>query len=110
MKNAKINIQEKDSNLVPKMIFRYLPYWPMFLLLLVLAGAAGWLYLRFQTPLYESTAKIMIKDEHKGTEDAKTVEDLNMMSTKKIVDNEVEVIQSRTLLNNVVRALSLYAP
>lgn len=110
MRNAKINTEEKDSNLLGKVVFRYLPYWPLFLLLFLLAGAGGWLYLRFQTPLYESTARLEIKDEKKGTQSTKTLEDLNAISTKKIIENEIEVLQSRTLLNNVIRNLRLYAP
>jgi len=110
MKNAKINSEDRDNNYLAKIVFRYLPYWPLFLLLMVLAGGGAWLYLRFQTPLYQSTARLMIKDEKKGTENTKALEDLNIISTKKIIENEVEVIQSRTLLNNVVSNLHLYAP
>ena len=110
MKNAKITIEERDNNYLAKIVFRYLPYWPMFVLLVFLAGAGAWLYLRLQTPLYESSARLMIKDEKKGTENAKALEDLNIISTKKIIENEIEVIQSRTLINNVVTNLHLYAP
>ncbi|HEX8313717.1 MAG TPA: polysaccharide biosynthesis tyrosine autokinase [Flavisolibacter sp.] len=110
MKNARINTEERDNNFLANVVFRYLPYWPLFILLVFLAGAGAWLYLRFQTPLYESTARLMIKDEKKGTENAKALEDLNIISSKKIIENEIEVIQSRTLLNNVIKSLKLYAP
>lgn len=110
MRNAKFKVEEKESNFLANMIFQYLPYWPLFLLLIVLFSAGAWLYLRAQTPLYASSARLMIKDETKGTEDRKALEDLDLISTKKIIENEVEVIQSRTLLNNVIRELNLYAP
>ncbi len=92
------------------MIYRYLPYWPLFVLLFVVAlgGAIG--YLRYTTPLYESTARILIKDEKKGAEESKAVESMDMLSTKKIIENEVEVIQSKTLIDEVVKRLRLYAP
>lgn len=93
-----------------QILFRYVPYWPLFLFLFAAAGAGAWLYIRSITPLYESTARILIKDQKKGTEDAKTVEELNPLSTKKIIENETEVIRSRPLLNEVVQNLSLYAP
>lgn len=110
MKNAKVYTDERETNFLSKAVFRFLPYWPLFGALLLLAGAGAWLYLRFQTPLYESTAVLMIKDEKKGTENTKALDDLNVISTKKIIENEVEVIQSRTLLNNVVKNLALNAP
>lgn len=110
MKNSKNRIEEKESNFLAKIIFRFLPYWPMFAILFLLAGIGSWLYLRFTTPLYESTARLLIKDEKKGTENTKALEDLNLISTKKIIENEMEVIQSRPLLNEVVKSLHLYAP
>lgn len=110
MKNAKTYIADGDKNFLSNLVFRYLPYWPLFLLLVLLSCAASWLYLRYQTPLYESTARLLIKDEKKGTENTKTLEDLDRISSKKIVENEMEVIQSRTLLNNVIKDLQLYAP
>lgn len=110
MKNARNKAEERESNFLAKLVFRYLPYWPLFLLLLAVAGGGAWLYLRYQTPLYETTARLMIKDEKKGAENTKALEDLNLISTKKIIENEVEVIQSRTLLTEIVKSLHLYAP
>lgn len=111
MKNARtVNSEDKEPNFLRNVLFRYMPYWPLFLLLLVLAGAGAWLYLRYTTPLYQSTARLLIKDERKGTENARGLEDLNLISTKKIIENEVEVIQSRPLMIDVVKSLHLYAP
>ncbi|RYY55553.1 MAG: polysaccharide biosynthesis tyrosine autokinase [Chitinophagaceae bacterium] len=98
----------KDANLFSKLLFHYSPYWPLFLIFLVLSVAGAWTYLRFTTPIFESTARILIKDEKKGTEASKALESLDMLSTKKIIENEMEVIQSRSLLTDVVNQLGLY--
>ncbi len=110
MKNARTNNEEKEPNFLRNILFRYMPYWPLFLFLLTLAGAGAWLYLRYTIPLYQSTARLLIKDERKGTENTRALEDLNLISTKKIIENEVEVIQSRPLMIDVVKTLHLYAP
>jgi len=89
---------------------RYISYWPWFVFLLALAIGGGWLYMRYTVPQYESTARILIKDEKKGVEDSKGLESLNLISTKKILENEMEVLKSRTLLTEVVKNLNLYAP
>ena len=91
------------------LLFRYVPYWPIFLLALILCGGAAWFYLRITPPQYEVTASIMIKDEKKGSTDGQTVNQLNQMSEKRIVENESEIFQSRTLMQEVVNNLSLYA-
>lgn len=100
---------DKDTNFISKFVFQFSPYWPLFLVLFIIAGAGAWAYLHYSTPIYESTARILIKDEKKGIEDAKSLEALNMLSSKKIIENEIEVIQSRTLLSEVVVNLGLYA-
>jgi len=111
MKSGKVTRAEQEgSNAGGQLIFKYLPYWPLFLLLTAAALLGSWIYLRYTTPMYESSARILIKDEKKGTEDSKALEEFNLLSTKKIIENETEVIQSRTLLDEVVGTLGLYAP
>lgn len=88
---------------------RYVVYWPYFLMLLILAVAGAWFYLHLATPFYEATARILIKDETKGAEDAKGIEFLNMINTAKLIENESEVISSKSLIINVVKELDLYA-
>ena len=102
--------KDQETNLLSQAIYRYVPYWPLFLILILLGFGVAWFYIRFSPSLYESTAKILIKDERKGAENTKAFEELNLLATKKIIENEVDVIQSRTLLNEVVKHLLLYAP
>ena len=101
---------DHEEGIVQQITSKYLPYWPMFILAVILAGVAAFFYLRYTTPIYEATASILIKDEKKGNEDSKMVESLDLISSKKIVENEIEVIQSRSLMEDVVKKLALYAP
>ena len=111
MQNNRIKINEEvEDNFFQQLVLKYVPYWPMFLMALCLAGCIAYVYLRYAIPVYEATATILIKDEKKGNEDSKLMESLDQISSKKIVENEIEVLQSRTLMVNVVKALSLYAP
>lgn len=89
---------------------RYASNWPWFVFLLLLATVGAFVYMRYAIPRYESTARLLIKDEKKGVEDSKGLESLNLISTKKILENEMEVLQSRTLVKEVVNNLKLYAP
>ena len=63
-------------------------------------------YIRYATPIYEATATVIIKDEKKGNEESKLVESLDQISSKKIVENEIEIIQSRKLMEDVVTTLA----
>lgn len=98
------------ENLTSLLWNKYFPYWRLYLLLVVLAVGVVWYRLHFKLPVYECTAKLLIKDEKKGLEDSKMMESLNLLATKKIIENEIEVIKSRTLMAQVVKELKLYAP
>jgi len=106
----KRGIEDKENNMISEMLFKYLPYWPLFLALFVVFGAGAWLYLHYTTPIYEASATILVKDEKKGVDDANLMEQLDLFGSKKLVENEIEVIRSRMLMHEVVENLSLYAP
>lgn len=100
----------QKENFSQMLVSKFLPYWPLFIIFAILAVAGAFVYLRYATPIYEASATLIIKDEKKGNEDSKLTESLDMISSKKIVENEIEVIQSRTLMDNVVKKYHLYAP
>lgn len=110
MQIIKKDIEAKGTNTPGHVIFKFLPYWPLFLFLLVCSMGLAWVYLHFATPQYESNARILIKNEKNGDEEARSVESLDFSSPKKVIDNEIEIIQSWTLINEVVKKLGLYAP
>ncbi|HEX6430595.1 MAG TPA: polysaccharide biosynthesis tyrosine autokinase [Niastella sp.] len=101
---------ERKETSVNQLWNRYASYWPWFTFLLLLAVGAACFYMKYAIPQYESTARLLIKDEKKGVEDSKGLESINVISTKKILENEMEVLQSRSLVKEVVNNLQLYAP
>ena len=91
-------------------LLKYLPYWPLFLIFSALCLAGAYLYLWYATPLYQANATLIIKDQQKGYDDSKLTASLDLINTSKIIENEIEVIKSRTLMETVVRKFRLYAP
>jgi len=101
---------EVEENLISVLISRFLPFWPLFALLMLMGLMAAWAYLKIATPIYEASATLIIKDENKGVDDAALMESIDPFNSKKIIENEIEVIQSRSLMEKVVKDLHLYAP
>ncbi|TPE42979.1 GumC family protein [Pontibacter mangrovi] len=100
-----------ENNIFSSLLYKYLPYWPLFALLLLISCLGTWGYLRyFAIPSYETSASLIIKDENKGVNDAKMTESIDAFTSNKIVENEIKVLYSRTLLKEVVEDLKLYAP
>jgi capsular exopolysaccharide synthesis family protein len=101
---------EKENNGFQQILTKFIPYWPLFLISLIISACCLYFYLKFTIPIFESTASVLIKDEKKGQEDSKMEEVLNVFGTKKIVENELEIFHSNSLIISVVKMLNLYAP
>lgn len=94
-------------------LFEYLMYWPWLVACLIICFAGAWIYLRYQAPVYSINATVLIKQGDKNktgggqNTSLATMQDLGMLSMASNFDNEVEIIQSRTLLKKVVNTLNL---
>ncbi len=104
-----INNRGQD-NLFSMLMDTFFPFWPLLAFFLVTSFILAWGYLQYKTPVYEVAATLLIKDENKGVDDAKMLESMNPFDSKKIVENEIKVLQSRDLMQRVVKKLHLYAP
>lgn len=87
-------------------------YWPWFVACLILCLAGAWIYLRYQTPVYDVNATVLIKqdDKTKGNNSNNplaAMQDLGMLSMASNFDNEMEILRSRTLIKKVVNTLGL---
>jgi tyrosine-protein kinase Etk/Wzc len=101
--------EEKESEFNFKdFLFKYLRHWAWFGLALVLFLGSAWLYLKRTSPEYKTSATVLIKDEKKGSLPSNAVlKDLDMFGGSKIVDNEIEILKSRGLIEKVVDELNL---
>jgi len=107
LKKSKVPVSQEE-NLFTQLLNRYIVYWPLFIISFFFFVACAYVYLRYATPKFEASATVIIKDQKKGADDNKAMESLNMINTKKIIENEVEVLQSKSIMNNVVKSLHLY--
>ena len=100
--------ERPDTNLLLQIMQRYLPFWPLFVITIGIGLAVSWFYLRVQTRIYVASAKVLLKDPQKGGGDSKVLDALNIFSEKKIVENEIIVLRSSVILEEVVGSLDLY--
>jgi len=101
-------VQKNNDGLLSQIVFRYLPFWPVFVLVATITLVVSILMLRSQTKIYVASSKVLLKDPQKGGGDSKVLEALNIFSEKKIVENELVVLRSTSLMEEVVRDLDLY--
>jgi tyrosine-protein kinase Etk/Wzc len=112
-KKEKLGEQPEEQVNIQEIIFRYLIHWPWFVASVIICIASAWGYLRLATPVYNISATVLIKDEKKGG-GANMSSELEKMgldgfvSSSKNVDNEIEVLNSRSLAKEAVNRLGLY--
>ncbi|MFD2834029.1 polysaccharide biosynthesis tyrosine autokinase [Gramella sp. AN32] len=104
------NKSAKNDNLFNTMMDLFFPFWPLLAVILVSVLFLAWGYKKYVTPTYGVSATLIIKDENKGVDDSRMVESMNPFDSKKIVENEIKVIQSPDLMKKVVDSMNLYAP
>jgi len=92
---------------IKEVVYKYIVYWKWFLLSLILALSCAFVYLKMKTPLYRIQASILLKDQQKGDGNDPMMKTFDIFSSDKIVDNEIEILKSYTLMEKVVKALNL---
>ena len=100
---------ENNFNLKEEIV-KYLFYWKWFLVGVLLSFLIAYIYLRYAQPTYKATSTILVQDNRKGAmaSEVTVFSDLSMFSNmSNNVDNEVEIIKSRTLIEKVVQDLNL---
>lgn len=102
--------QTANNSLISIILHRYLPYWPLFMILVLGLFTLALIITRYLKPVYKVSATLVINDEQKGIKESETLRSLNIYAANKIVENEVEVLKSKTLMQEVVKQLYLYAP
>ena len=108
------NMNELDEEKVnyQELLFRYIIHWPWFVASVLICLIGAWGYLYFQIPVYQVSASIIIKDDKKGGNSGSAdLENLGLggvITSAQSIDNEIEVLRSKTILKEVVNNLELY--
>lgn len=86
---------------------KYFRYWYWFTLGVLLALIGAYLYLRYTPKIYSSSAKIKILNKTKGLELPSSAFIFNRSNIN--LDNEIEIIKSYRIIEEVVKSLDLTA-
>lgn len=102
--------QEEEINLREE-LDKYLRYWPWFVIGVILCVLVGFIYLKYTTAEYSTTASIIIKDE-KGkspSSELAAFADLGLLGGMgaSSIENEIGILRSKTLMSQTIKALDL---
>ena len=105
----KMNEQNNEFNL--RMLLSYVVrYWKWFVASVVICLACAVVYLNYATRVYQISAKVLIQDKEKGTfsSQADFLMDFGFQGTNSSVENEIEVLCSKSVVQGAVADAGLY--
>lgn len=98
---------ETDGLNIRAMLSRYLRLWPWFILSIIVMLSIGHVYLLNKQPIYKIQASLLVQDQQKGSEQSSSLKELGVFTHKQVVENEIEILRSFTLMNRVAEKLHL---
>ena len=108
--------QEEKSAIDFQLIYTTLILnWKWFVLSLAVCLGLGYLYLRYATPAYQASTKVLIKDDDDskrrgglGSSMIQNAANLGFMSNSNGIDNEIEILSAHDLAQLAVHDMKIY--
>ena len=111
--NEKLREADDKEIDIQELLFKYLIHWPWFVRAVIVCLISAYIYLYVATPVYNISATVLIKDDKKGgsSNNVAGLDELGLsglITSSQSIDNEIEVLRSKTLVKEVVNYLNLY--
>lgn len=100
----------QQISILERMLERYMKYWPLLMAFILLDLCIAFVYLKYTVPSYEVSALIMLKEADANLSDLTGASKSADAKDPKTIDNEIVVLTSKPLADEVVKNLRLYAP
>ena len=107
--------EERDDSLLnfQFLIKTFILNWQWFLLSLIITMSAAMIYVRYSLPVYQVSAKLLIKDEDNTSSRGRSNQIMNtntlgILTSTDGFDNELEILKSKSLAEETVLDLKLY--
>ena len=98
--------KEEQSVDIKALIYIFLNKWYLFFAFVVVALALGWVYNYFKTPVYSVNGTVYVKSAMSRLDPTSIMTGVNYSSMQN-VDNEVAILKSYTLSENVIKKMNL---
>ncbi len=103
--------EEKPVDLKPLLWKYVLGPWYFYVIGLVLACTVAWIYLRYAEREFQASTTILIRDEASGAsgglQESFVLEGIGLGGGGKNIENEIEILKSRSMMREVVDSLKL---
>ncbi|MBO4443467.1 MAG: polysaccharide biosynthesis tyrosine autokinase [Bacteroidaceae bacterium] len=108
--NPRTTTENEEGFDLKELLSKLIINWRWFVLSLIICLFAAAMYLRYKTEVYSVQATVQINDEKKGSyqNQMMALQDFGLASNTGGIDNEIEIMRSKSLVKEVVKDLKLY--
>jgi len=100
---------QQNENNIKEQVFYFLSYWKWIVLSCSITLVGAYVYLRYSTPIFSATTSILVNDKKGGGNPELTVfTDLGIKNSNFDMNNEIEFLRSRTLIERTVAKMKLH--
>ena len=112
MTETKLKNPKKEEFNFYDIFIKYGMHWPWFVACILLSLTLTTIWLRYQTPVYDIRAAVLIKEQdqtqNRSSNPLTAIQDMGIMSMTNNFDNEIQILKSQTIIRKVVTDLCLY--
>ena len=100
---------EEENEDLKFLIFKYLKNWPYFLISAVIFILIAVFYLKYSTPIYQTSTSVkVLKDDEGGVDLSGLSASTTLFNYSKVnLENEIQIFKSRRMLGRVIDSLQL---
>ncbi len=100
--------QGGSGNILNTLLRDYIPYWPVVVAAAIIGYISAKVYLRYQRPVYEVNASLLIKDDSKSTDNLVKTAVLGQGSTT--IEDQIELLKSAKVMNGRrIRSMPIFS-
>jgi capsular exopolysaccharide synthesis family protein len=101
-------VQRKQTTLSPReLVMKYTHYFPWVVISVAVMLLLAWVKLRYSIPIYQVTGKLLVTNQMPYGGGGDKFDDIFMGQNNFKINDEIEVIRSRSMAGRVIRALGL---
>ncbi len=93
---------------IQRLLYRVLPFWPLIVLAVALGVVAARIYLRYQVPVYQAKARMVVNDEtQQKSANLNEIIKLDTRNLSNETEREMQVLTSKDLLTKLAVKMQL---
>lgn len=95
-----------NTNLMETFLRDFLPYWPVIIAAAIIGFISGKVYLRYQRPIHQAEAGILLKDESQSTDNL--LKQAVGGQTQTLIEDELEVLKGTNVMHRAAKLTNAF--